>query len=635
MNKKKGNGFFIKTAQDSRILNFLFGLSDKIYKTASQSLAGGYLSSYDKTDKKAKEGFFAGILSKLSIDKRVFSPVKKAVSIRMEQSAVIRLIGGIKEYLLQLKASMLGLFMLSFGVSTLFVRFLKIYLINNEQLSFIALMLPMVICVSAVPFFFSSASIASALCNSRIMSFLLFDFLGLKRVSLQKLTDLKSFGSGMLILGSLFGALTYLVPAYSVIAFIFIILAAAMVLASPETGIVLLLLGLPFVSARSLAIFVFFIFCAYVFKLLCGKRTLKFDIFGITVLLYAVLLALGGFISFTRSASIKPMLIYLCFISAFFLIVNLIKSAAWLKRCASAIVVSSFAVCVYGALQRYVDFNRLFTGRMFIAGGGQTRSAFATPAILGTYLVMVIPFALSALISASGKNKLGMLIVTSVDILCLVYTAARGAWFGFAVGLVIFFIIYSKKTLAYGLLGLCVLPALSFLIPTDRLTYLSSATLSVIPSSDRVNIWHSTLRMIKGNFFGGVGAGTEAFKAVYPRYSVQGAEGVPHSYNLYLQIAAELGVFGLLLFLCIMILWLRKNVTLFSNEYCPSDGKLISCSCVSGIAAALINGCVDYIWSNYRVFLMFWIVMALAVSAYGIYMREIEKKRCRSDFDMI
>jgi O-antigen ligase len=92
-----------------------------------------------------------------------------------------------------------------------------------------------------------------------------------------------------------------------------------------------------------------------------------------------------------------------------------------------------------------------------------------------------------------------------------------------------------------------------------------------------------------------------------------GIEAAPHAHNLYLQIAVEMGVFALLVFLVFIFLYAQ-----FSFSFCKSamnrSNKLICLGIFSGVLAILIQGMTDYIWYNYRIFLLFWMVVGLGIA---------------------
>ena len=213
------------------------------------------------------------------------------------------------------------------------------------------------------------------------------------------------------------------------------------------------------------------------------------------------------------------------------------------------------------------------------------------------------------------RTLLTALLLCGLSGLALIFTWSRGAWLGLMIGGLIFLLLYSRHTIS-ALLFCCLgIPFLPFVIPESILLRLSSiGNLADSSTSYRVSIWKAAFGMARDFFTTGIGVGESAFRQVYPLYSLSGIEAAPHSHNLYLQIQIELGIVGLLLFLGVLILFAQccfdYNVTAADRET-----RIMSIGCFSGLIAALAQGMTDYIWYNYRVFFVFWLVLALA-SAY-------------------
>ena len=111
----------------------------------------------------------------------------------------------------------------------------------------------------------------------------------------------------------------------------------------------------------------------------------------------------------------------------------------------------------------------------------------------------------------------------------------------------------------------------------------------------------------------GIGIGEGAFKKVYPIYALAGIEAAPHSHNLYLQIAVEMGVFALLFFFVFIFMFTQFSFSFCKNAMSRSN-KLLCMGIFSGVAALLIQGLTDYVWYNYRIFLLFWVIVGLGVA---------------------
>ena len=174
-----------------------------------------------------------------------------------------------------------------------------------------------------------------------------------------------------------------------------------------------------------------------------------------------------------------------------------------------------------------------------------------------------------------------------------------------------------------GLFGLMAVPALPFVLPSSIVSrFASIGNIGDSSTSYRVSIWKSVVDIIKDYFFSGIGVGEAAFKNVYLQYTHEGIELAPHSHNLYFQIILEVGILGLILFLLLAALFLRKAFSFFDrrNSIYPYEGReelrlrLLSAAGACGIISMLLQGFTDYVWYNYRIFLMFWMVIGFTVA---------------------
>ena len=131
----------------------------------------------------------------------------------------------------------------------------------------------------------------------------------------------------------------------------------------------------------------------------------------------------------------------------------------------------------------------------------------------------------------------------------------------------------------------------------------------------RVSIWNSSWQLLADVFGGGIGMGEEAFKTAYIGYASGGTQYAMHSHSLYMQIAIQLGMIGLVLFLIFLFNAARKCCSSLavnrSDTFLSSSTK----AAMAGAFALLVSGIFDYTWYNYRVFFMFWALLGFACAA--------------------
>ena len=252
---------------------------------------------------------------------------------------------------------------------------------------------------------------------------------------------------------------------------------------------------------------------------------------------------------------------------------------------------------------------------MFSDISGRVVSTFENPNVLAEYLIMVLPIAAAGFFTAkSASQRLLFLFAGGTVGACLIFTWSRGAWLGILIAMMLFLLMYSKKFLVAGLFGIFAVPFLPFVLPQSVINrFLSIGNLGDTSTSYRVHIWEGTLNMMRDHFLGGIGVGVEVFGEIYPRYSLNGVETAPHSHNLYLQIFVETGILGLILFVVFLFTFVRHNFSFYAKPL-PQKPRLYCAALFCGLLAVLAQGMTDYIWYNYRVYLIFWLLVGLTVA---------------------
>jgi O-antigen ligase len=114
----------------------------------------------------------------------------------------------------------------------------------------------------------------------------------------------------------------------------------------------------------------------------------------------------------------------------------------------------------------------------------------------------------------------------------------------------------------------------------------------------RLLTWRGTLRMFREHPFG-IGVGERAWHLVYPHYAVSGTRRVMHAHNLFLQVACEVGIVGLVLFLLIIVIAVLRGWR---------DKKRAA---LVALAGALVMGMFDHLWYYPGLLVPLWSILAL------------------------
>lgn len=174
-------------------------------------------------------------------------------------------------------------------------------------------------------------------------------------------------------------------------------------------------------------------------------------------------------------------------------------------------------------------------------------STLENPNVLAGYLDIFICIALGFLAKVERRSQKIVLIAAIILLVaCLTMTYSRGAFLTLAAVFVVYALIKDWRILILFALvtGLIACSDSAFM---NRI--LSAFTMSDSSEGVRVGIWVSTSAMIADHPFTGIGWG--AYQFVYPQYNYYVADPnviIYHAHNIYLNIAAEIGIVGALAF---------------------------------------------------------------------------------------
>ena len=624
--KRKSPGELLAS---SAIITVLVRIASLIYKKLGDGLFGTIFTSYDRECGKASDSAASGFLRRLSIGERFLRPAKTRVARATEESFILTFLSGLGKRLLACQARVYGLFIFSFALYSALMYVFKAFFINRgaDGVDFGMIVTLVLMVIASVGLISARCTLAEALLTSTVSQFLLFNVVGLRRESLENLGESEGRFNIAFIAGIVCGAATYFVHPVYLLLLAGGLIAAYLVLVSPEFGVLAMITLLPFAPTMGLVALVLYTALCFVLKAIRGKRSVKFDLLDGIVLIFMLMMISGGVVAMSR-ASLKPMMVYVAFMLGYFLVVNLIRSREWVMRCVTGAILSCTVVAGYGIFQNFFGLAEQTwqDADMFSSIKGRVVSTFENPNVLAEYLIMVLPLMLAAfIVTKKPRGKVFALLCMAMSGGCLIYTWSRGAWLGFMIGVVIFMLMYSKKTLAAMLFCLVGIPFLPFVLPESIIQrFTSIGDLGDSSTSYRVYIWEGVIKMLKDYFATGIGIGTDSFKLVYPAYALSGIETAPHSHNLYLQITVELGIFGLIVFLALLFVWSQSCLTLHTKE--KREEKLLCAGIFCGILAVLAQGMTDYIWYNYRVFLMFWLMLGLSAAVRRVLSDTAEEK---------
>lgn len=337
------------------------------------------------------------------------------------------------------------------------------------------------------------------------------------------------------------------------------------------------------------------------------------------IAVFALTLALGALNSFTFIKSLQILFIHLAFILFYFVAFQTLDTKKKWRAALTAFLLTSGLVALYGIYQNFAGISSTASWvdqNMFEKIKVRVYSTFDNPNVLGEYLVMMIPIALAVIWKSktNGQKTLYAALLLALGT-CMIFTWSRGAWLGVMLAAAAFLLVMDKRWFLPAVLGVLMLPMLlaSGSAIADRI--LSIGNTADTSTAYRVSIWRASAVMIRDFWLSGIGLGSEAFSMIYPKYALAGANFALHSHNLFLQLWVETGIAGILAFLCMIAAFMRQSFALNVYRERSRMSASVSMALAAGVLGFLLQGLTDNVWYNYKMVLLFWIMLALAGSA--------------------
>lgn len=626
------------------LLIYLFDkLSDVIYNALINGFFGYIFTAYTSELTAYERGYVVSYFRGGSKTRRIFRKIREYLSKSFETSFILKRLRRWVCGFAYLTLRTYGSYLLSFGIYTLLVYFIKVLLPVMGTADIKNLLVGICICIVALPLYASRMTLAKAVKHGRITGALFVHGFGYRDEAFENKTNAKkSKRSGLpILLGLLTGILTFVLDPLDIIVFLLVCITVTLIIGTPEIGILLCLFGLPFFSFADnptmlLATLVLVSFFSYFIKLVRGKRIFKLELLDFIVLVFLLFVMFSGYITVGGRVSYNSACISCILMLGYFLVVNLIRTEKWLHRCILALVSSGTIVAFVGIVEYMLGLssNDWLDISYFHDILGRTTSLFENPNYLAAYLTVIFPFALYQMIMCRTKKEslLGFISCISI-VLCNIFTWSRAAWIAMIICTLIFFMIFSRKTMRL-IFGIIVaVPFLSFILPENIVNrFMSIGDMADSSTLYRVYTWKGSLRMVEDYFWGGIGYGTEAFVQLYPVYAYAGIEASPHSHSLYLQILIGMGIGALICFALIALFYVQKCFEYIKLPM-SKDSMLITAAALVATVGMLIMGLFDYVWYNYRIFFLFWIVLAIGTACVRIGHKEMARNRTYGDID--
>ena len=429
-----------------------------------------------------------------------------------------------------------------------------------------------------------------------------------------------------LLLGGVIGLVSLIIPLKTLLLILTFIVFGAIILKSPESGVLLTIPGVFFLPVFYAACIVIVTWVSFGFKFFGGKRILKYEYVDLTVAFVWLIVLLSGIFSLGKPTFVSVIAPFFL-ASIYFLITGLIHDRIWAGRCRVALT-SCGAFAAISALLRRLPGNPLrFSMQLFATSelGGKTDSVMENSGVLTLFLAMLFFQQLANFYSRknNGEKVLHLLLCAVFAVAVTVGLTPRAAILFIVLGL------FAVLTMAKGLRFLIPLTVAFFAVapifgfPTLTDVFKSAGT-DVIA---RHEAWTEYIDLLKNYgpafLLVGFGARPDSVSSITPD-SI--ATSAPKSWLL--EGVASLGVLAVVFMTVTVTVRVLKycltHCRLCSDKRAPS--RLYTHSGLLALTYMLLLGITENVGYNYRSIAFFWLMLGFTVSAQRYAVRDADKE---------
>jgi O-antigen ligase len=285
-----------------------------------------------------------------------------------------------------------------------------------------------------------------------------------------------------------------------------------------------------------------------------------------------------------------------------------------------------FAAFVAGALLS-AAIGLVFPGPPEPGEQGRLAGAGIDSNPLGGYLmvslILAATLAASRQLSTTARTAAG-----GAAVLCLMFqlmTGSRGALLGLVTALLVapFIVPRGRRAGVAALAVLAVLSGVAFILTVAPAADLRHITQSDSTGSGRTDIWRVGLRIVQAHPIAGVGTGNFSVRTVdyllrpgVTQRAIYIVDEPKVAHNIYLEVLAELGSVGFVLFAVIIGASLSSGFA--AARLCAQRGRRETEALTRGLLIAIVGLLVAAFFSSELYSKQLWLLLALAVALWSL-----------------
>ncbi len=367
----------------------------------------------------------------------------------------------------------------------------------------------------------------------------------------------------------------------------------------------------------------------FLYSLGCCNRSASLETtrLGPYFSIYALFITLGLVTSLDTSLSLR---FYLFHLTCFFLVLLVVSAVDRVEQLRALLICAALGLTVaaiYGCYQGYVGVEVVASQQdLSLNEGmpGRIYSFFDNPNNFAEVLVMFLPLVAALTLTAkTWGGRLCGLFSLGVGVAAIGMTYGRACWMGLVLAMVVFVALLNWRFLPVMVVaGLCALPFLPESIWNRILTI---GNMQDSSARYRIAIYEDTGRLLKDYGVTGVGLGSDVMKNVFKQYPTLYDGNYPiHTHNNYFQMWGEVGIFGLLAYLGLVLGQLKDGLKALRQA--DKRLRVILAAAIGSLTGILAVGLVEYTWFYPRNMFLFWLLIGVIAASVKLVKQDAAQR---------
>lgn len=572
----------------------------------------GFLTGYEKRDKSER----------IYTDKSFYSKkISGTVTLEMKRfldSRPLKAMRSAVNRFAYATAKTYGIFLLSFGLISLIIQFVKDYFGIFGGLSLSSLIIGAALAALSIPLLLVDEPISIMLQRFKLTEIIFFEFFCIKRLyhtgSEKTLHPIFAVFTGTVL-----AVLGLWLPLWWILLAFGIVLFVALTFLSPEFAFFSSLLLLPFLPlipgyTAIIALTAVLGSASFIRKAIFGKRVISIEQYDLIIGIMSFVIFLRGAFGGSKDAFVGAAVMSLMSLG-FFLSGNVVTNRRLADCALNAVVISSLPASLVSIS---VFFYHISSGEPLLFLEKGISSTLSAPGAAAAFFLVAVMFSLALAKESHGGARGTYIALLVLNFIALILTGKLFAVVALIVAALAYYALKFSGWTACLLPLLFAAPYLMLLIPEDTLSRLPSA----LYADGTATVFKAALQAFADNPMLGVGIGGESFAEVMSEY---GVSGFRDSGNLFLELALEAGIFSLIMFAILLVVRLVHRAV-YQRYVSSSQLSKLSPMVSSTIFVLLVYGCFDYIFADPSIFYLFLCVFGIGGASLRVCKQEYDDR---------